>query len=73
MENGSAMHFVGFKDERVFNAIKTFGKPDFWHRTWDNRAKGMIIPGDVAVFADDTEQSTPCMFDFDDSEAANWR
>ena len=24
------LHFVGFKDERYWNAVKTFGKPDLY-------------------------------------------
>jgi hypothetical protein len=64
----NALHFVGFKDDRIHNAIKTFGQPDFYHRIWDGRAKSMIIDGDVAVFADGDENDTPQMFSFDDSQ-----
>lgn len=63
-----ALHFIGFKGDEYINAVKAFGKPDFFHRTWDGRAKSMIIPGDVAVFAKGTEDDVPCVYSFDDSE-----
>lgn len=47
-----ALHFVGFKDERVRHARKVWGHPDFYHRLWDVRARQEIVPGDVAIFAD---------------------
>lgn len=34
-----ALHFVGFKDDRYWNAVKVFGVPDFYHRIFDQRAK----------------------------------
>jgi hypothetical protein len=45
------LHFVGFKDDRWWNAIRVFGRPDFVHPGWDIRAKREIMPGDVIVFA----------------------
>jgi hypothetical protein len=45
------LHFVGFKDDRWWNALKTFGRPDFIHRHWDERAVAEVMPGDVVVFA----------------------
>jgi hypothetical protein len=47
----NALHFVGFKDDRVRNAMRVFGLPDFWHRHWDYRAWCEVMPGDVVVFA----------------------
>lgn len=61
-------HFVGFKDDRVFTARRAFGVPDFYHRTWDNRAVQMIVPGDVVIFADGDETEAPRAISFDDSQ-----
>lgn len=61
------MHFVGFKNDRVHNAIRVFGKPDFWHRRWDRRAVDEIAEGDVVVFADGDENSPVDPHAFDDS------
>lgn len=61
------LHFVGFKDDRYWNAVRTFGKPDFVHRRWDYRAYCEICEGDVAVFAEGSECSPIDPFAFDDS------
>jgi hypothetical protein len=62
-----AVHFVGFKDERVYNALKVFGKPDFWHRFWDLRAVAEVVEGDTVIFATGNEYTTPNVNAFDDS------
>lgn len=64
------LHFVGFKNDRVFNALKTFGPPDFWHRRWDRRALDEVCEGDWVVFADGDETSPVDPFAFDDSAVA---
>jgi hypothetical protein len=45
-----AVHFVGFRGEEYNNAVKVYGKPDFIHQHWDERAKTDIAPGDTVVF-----------------------
>ena len=49
-------------------AKEIFGEPDFIHKIWDGRAKSMMVPGDVAIFALGTENDEPSMFSFDDSQ-----
>jgi hypothetical protein len=46
------VHFVGFRDERYWNAVRVYGKPDVIHRVWDKRALREIGPTDTVVFAD---------------------
>ena len=60
-----AVHFVGFKDGRVNNAIRVFGRPDFFHRVWDKRAIAEVADNDVVVFADRNITVNP--FTWDDS------
>jgi hypothetical protein len=67
----NALHFVGFKDDRVYNALKVFGPPDFWHRFWDYRAVDEVMDGDVVVFADGDETYRPRPNAFDDSAFAS--
>lgn len=62
-----ALHFVGFKDDRYWNAIRAFGNPDFIHRQWDVRAKAEIVEGDIAVFAKGDETYPPSDFCYNDS------
>jgi hypothetical protein len=66
----NALHFVGFKDDRVFAAVKTFGRPDFWHRRWDYRAFCEVAEGDTVVFASGDENSPMDPHAFDDSAFA---
>lgn len=47
----SAIHFVGFRDERYWNAVRVWGRPDFIHYVWDRRAQRDIAPQDTVVFA----------------------
>jgi hypothetical protein len=64
------VHFVGFKDDRFWNAVKVFGYPDFIHRKWDARAKfgGERGPDDVFVFAFDGDENSPIdPYTFNDS------
>lgn len=45
------VHFVGFRDDRYWNAVKVWGLPDYVHITWDCYADHDIAPGDIVVFA----------------------
>lgn len=64
-----ALHFVGFRDDRVYHARAVFGEPDFYHRNWDVRARQEIVPGDVAVFATGTIDDPVKPTSWDDSDA----
>ncbi len=66
-EERGAYHFVGFKDDRYLNAVKTWGRPDFVHRFWDRRAVDEVVPGDVVVFADGDETQAVRPWAYDDS------
>ena len=61
-----AVHFVGFRDDRYWSAVKVFGRPDFIHRRWDKRAKREIMSGDTIVFATGDEHQEPSHFSGDD-------
>jgi|SRR5674476_164476 len=60
-------HFVGFKDDRYWAAVKAFGKPDFIHRFWDRRAVDEVTEEDIVIFADGDETQDIRTFAFDDS------
>lgn len=45
------VHFVSFRGEEYWNAVKVFGPPDYYHLGWDRRARREIDEGDVIVFA----------------------
>ena len=62
-----AVHFVNFKDDRYWAAVKVFGKPDFIHRRWDRRAQEDFAPGDIYVFAEGQENDPITDYSFNDS------
>lgn len=60
------VHFVGFKDDRYWNAVRVWGRPDFIHRGWDTRACREIAEVDIVVFATGSAQQQPNPYSFDD-------
>ena len=60
-------HFVGFRDDRYWNAVRVFGRPDFIHRGWDMRARREIdFEADTVVFATGPHDQAPRLRSFDD-------
>ncbi|WP_245653812.1 hypothetical protein [Novosphingobium rosa] len=46
-----ALHFVGFRGEEYWSAVKVWGVPDFIHIGWDRYAMHAIDPQDTVIFA----------------------
>jgi hypothetical protein len=46
-----AVHFVGFRGEEYWSAVRIWGRPGFIHRKWDTRARRDIADVDTIVFA----------------------
>ena len=44
------MHFIGFRGEEYWSAVKVWGKPDFVHlkAQWSNL--GELAPEDIVIF-----------------------
>lgn len=61
-----AMHFVGFRGDEYWRAIRVFGPPDFIHVGWDSWAKLDVAAGDVVVFARGTFDDPPSAYSFPD-------
>ncbi len=55
-------HFVGFRGDRYWNAVRVFGPPDMIHRDYDIYAANDIAPGDVVVFARGPADQRPRSF-----------
>ena len=66
MNTRPMIHFVGFRDDRYWNAVRVFGRPDFIHRRWDLRARREILPADTVVFALGGESQEPSRISGDD-------
>ena len=47
------VHFVGFRGDEYLSAVKVFGKPDFFHRVFDDRVifGGEVGDDDIIIFA----------------------
>ena len=63
-----ALHFVWFRGDEYWRAVRVFGEPDFIHRGWDRRAKREIMPGDTVVFARGEFDQKPAERNFNDIE-----
>ncbi len=63
------VHFIGFKDDRYWNAVKVFGAPHYIHPGFDMRALREIAPGDVVVFAEGDWRQEPRRKSFTDYAA----
>lgn len=62
------LHFVGFRDDRYWNAIKVFGQPDFVHQRWDWRTLQEYDPEtDTIIFATGDETWRLARYSYDDS------
>lgn len=44
------IHFVGFRGEEFWSAVKVFGYPDFIHLIHDNRMYGDVGEHDIIIF-----------------------
>ena len=56
------LHFVGFRDDRYWNAVRVFGLPDYIHRTWDRYAADAVALCDLVVHAEGEADRAPRSF-----------
>lgn len=63
-----AIHFVGFRGEEFWSAVKVWGRPGFIHRWWDRRARRDIGSEDVVIFAQGDWRQEPRAFNAPDIE-----
>ena len=61
-----AVHFVGFRGEEYWSAVKVWGRPGFVHRWWDQLARREIADDDVVVFAQGDWRQEPKRFNAPD-------
>ena len=45
------VHFIGFRGEEYWSAVRVFGRPDFVHAWHDARMWGDVGDNDVLVWA----------------------
>ncbi|QTG12411.1 hypothetical protein G6M86_03750 [Agrobacterium tumefaciens] len=59
-------HFIGFRGEEYWSAVKVWGQPHYIHRGWDKRAQREIVDVDLVIFAKGTDRDEPRDFNYDD-------
>ena len=62
------VHFVGFRGDEYLSAVKVFGKPDFFHKVFDDRVifGGEVGDDDIIIFANGADKKYS-KFTFNDS------
>ena len=63
-----ALHYVGFRADEYWSAVRIWGRPTFIHRRWDQRARREIADGDTIIFATGSEADEPSRFNGSDIE-----
>ncbi len=67
------VHFVGFRDDRYWNAVRVFGPPDMIHETWDRYAADEVAAGDLVVFATGEGDRQPRSFSVEAAKNRSFR
>ena len=60
------VHYVGFRDDRYWNAWRIWRGPRFIHKVWDCRACRDIGPDDIVIFAEGDEHQPLARWNGDD-------
>ena len=61
-----AVHFVGFRGEEYWSAVRIWGPPHFIHIVWDRRAQRDIAPSDIVIFAKGEFDQEVCPYNHSD-------
>lgn len=61
-------HFIGFRGEEYWNAVKVFGLPDFIHMWHDNRMYGDVGEEDILIFASKANPNHISKYSWQDHE-----
>lgn len=60
------VHFIGFRGEEYWSAVKIFGAPDFIHLIHDNRLYGDVGENDILVFGPKADPDRISQFSWQD-------
>ena len=60
------VHFIGFRGDEYWSAVKVWDRPHFIHRGWDRRGQRDIADGDVVIFATGDHDQEPRARSYDD-------
>lgn len=60
------VHFVGFRGEEYWSAVKVWGPPDMVHMGWDHRAQRDIGEDEIVIFAKADEWQPLAKYNYPD-------
>ena len=60
------LHFIGFRGEEYWSAVQVWGKPDFFHRGYDDRMERVVADYDLLVFANGCEAKGSQFYSYPD-------
>jgi hypothetical protein len=63
-----ATHFIGFRGDEYWSAVRIWGRPSFIHMGWDRRAQRDIADGDTVVFAHGSADQPIGPYNFPDTK-----
>ena len=71
LELRRCVHFVWFRGDEYWSAIRVWGPPEYVHIGWDKRAWRDVHPDDIVIFARGAADQQPRERTFNDiNEAA---
>jgi len=62
------VHFIGFRGEEYWSAVKVWGFPDFVHKWHDNRMYGDVGDNDILIFAGKSDPKEVSEYTWQDHE-----
>ena len=63
-----SVHFIGFRGDEYWSAVRVWGLPDFVHKWHDKRMYGDVGEGDVLVFANKSSPNKVSEYVWQDHE-----
>lgn len=60
------VHFVGFRGEEFWSAVKLWGYPHMVHMGWDKRAKREIGEDDLVIVANGADENGFSKYNYPD-------
>ncbi len=67
-QEATIVHFISFRGEEYWSAVKVWGKPHYIHMGWDMRAQREIDEGDLIIFAQGSEADQPKIHNYPDTK-----
>ena len=64
----TSIHFIGFRGEEYWSAVRVWGRPDFVHLIHDHRLYGDVGQDDVLIFGPKADPTIISAYSWQDHE-----